>query len=226
MGSGAAADCRAGAAGPRCSGCTDLRCALSARVGGDGSPTPPQCAPVRAAWWDAAARHPLVRYRLMTGLVPVAALATALAAAPAGWVGWAGLTAAALLGLWWSAPRAGAPGWFEVALLALASAACPRDWPLPALAIALAASRLAGARTAAAWAAASAAVAAGAWHAGVHPALPILGLALGAALGALAGQRQVAARREQALLQAIARRDTELAEARGAAQQVAAQGGG
>jgi hypothetical protein len=136
---------------------------------------------------------PWVRYRLPTAVVLVlaAGTATVLAAGHPPWTAWAGWTLAALLGVWWSAPRAGVPPWPELVLLALASAGLaagrvpPATWTLPGAGLALASAHGTAGRAAAAWALAAGAALA------VRPAHPAGAAALVLALGCAVGRAGV-----------------------------------
>jgi hypothetical protein len=179
--------------GGRCADCHDVSCALRAALAGGGCPGPraaaTSCAPRRFPLGLILRARALrfARYRLPTLAAAAAAAAVVLFGRPLGPGGWAALVLGAAAGLWWSAPRATAPGWGgRAALLAAAAAAgtapASAAWVPVALAFGLALRREArGPGAALAAAGAAAALLAGA---GRGPAAAA-GIAAAGALGLL-----------------------------------------
>ena len=184
----AGTDCPA-PGGTRCLDCSAASCALRHLAGGG--------APAASAPRPPRTRRPWLRQRAASAAVLLVALALALGVRGLGLSGWAGLIGTSALGLWWSAPRATAPGLFELAALAAlaaAGAASPAraaDWPSCALALGLAASRLRPGRALAALGLAGLGLLAGARPA-ADPA-GWSGLAAAAAFGLLLHHRRVRA---------------------------------
>lgn len=210
--------CSASGGGTRCADCTDVACALRALVGGTSAGAAAPCAhPRRVRWHQRVAMaymHPQIRLRLPTALMLVVGAAAAATAHGLSPLSGLGLAMAGLLGLWWSAPRAPAARWPELVLLAAATAALAAGrswnvtWPVPAISLALAATRLHGGRAAGAWALSGMAAALTRATAGYAlSAVPLLGLTLAAALGLLISERREGAARERQLLAALLEAD-------------------